>query len=236
MRILFIIGSLREGGAEGQLLLLMRGLRAKGHEVAVMLLRYEGRRLQGAEDEGFHIFDARVPKFRDSLSPLPLLQIKATRLRSTAFLKEFKPDLIHAHLFWAHYWGSLILADDPNTPFVTSRLQMWRADTKPFLERILENRVNKRVDCVIANAQSVADSCLTHEKNLSGKIEVIYNGIDLEVIDAATPRASNASDPNCEQIAIVNVANLHPLKGHDDLMAAHRLIRKAKPGTQLHLA
>ena len=233
MRILFIIGSLREGGAEGQLLQLMRGLRARGHDVALMLLRHEGRRLQGAKDEGFEIFDAAVPRFRPLYNPAPWIRVREARERSVAHVRDFSPDVVHAHLFWAHYWGAKILAGDDTTPFVTSRLQTWRADTKPFAERVLENRVNKRADCVIANAQSVADSCLAQERNLDGKIEIIHNGIDLDEVDSSG--AENLKAENARQISIVNVANAHPLKGHDDLLTAHRIVRAQRPEVKLFL-
>ncbi|MCC6546655.1 glycosyltransferase family 4 protein [Candidatus Sumerlaeota bacterium] len=231
MRILFTIGSLREGGAEGQLLQLMRGLRGRGHEVALMLLRYEGARLQGALDDGFHIFDAGIPKFGTIVNLSAWLEMREVRSRSEAFLARFAPDVVHAHLFWAHYWAAQVLPRHSQVPFITSRLQTWRADTKPRLERIMEDRVNKRVDCVIANAQTVADSCLGNERHLEGKIEVIHNGIDLAAVDAQ----GSTSWSDTKEIGIINVANCHPLKGHDDLKSAVKVVNEFHKGVEVCL-
>lgn len=235
LRILFLIGSMREGGAEGQLLLLMRGLRARGHEVALMLLHYEGTHLQSLLDEGFVVYPVHLPRFRPRWSPLPWFQLPLAWWRAVREARRFRPDVMHAMLFWSHLWAWLLLSALGRVRFVTSRLQTWTRASRPPLHQWIEDRINRRADLVIANSRIVARSCLRHERHLRGKIRVIYNGLDLERIDSAASLDLRHEFPalaDASQIAI-NVASLLPLKGHKDLLEAWARVVRSHPLAKL---
>ncbi len=235
MRLLFIIGSMREGGAEGQLLLLMRELREQGHEVALMLLRAEGPRLKEAHSGGFPVIDVKLPLFQPAWNPLPWLMLPLVWLRAVAWTIRFAPNVVHAHLFWAHVWAWLLLIPLPRVKLVTSRLQLWTRESRPPLYQRIENRINRRACLVIANSKAVAKSCLGRERHLKGKIAVVPNGLDLVRLDGAEQADLRAEFPafrSATSIAIC-VANLLPLKGHGDLLQAWKDVTAVHPKASL---
>jgi glycosyltransferase involved in cell wall biosynthesis len=85
MRILHVIQELGFGGAERVVAALVRGSRARGHEVAVAAAR--GVRSDELDAEIF-----RVPMVHRRLSRLPLAAREVARAR-----QAFQPDLVHAH-------------------------------------------------------------------------------------------------------------------------------------------
>jgi glycosyltransferase involved in cell wall biosynthesis len=231
--VLFVIGSMREGGAEGQVLHLMRELRREGWRVAVVLLRWEGVRLQEACDE-FEVFRADVPIFRPRLSPLPWLKLPLAWRRSRRFIREWNPDIVHAWLFWAHLWAWMILPR--GVPFITSRRQVGSdKGTSPVL-MALERLINRRTHLVISNSRVVENECRRREQwPAKQSAQVIYNGIDLATFDAAPTRDLRKEFPalaGATHIAIT-VANLLPHKGYDTLIDAWELVASRHAGAKV---
>lgn len=233
-RITFIIGSMREGGAEKQVVYLMRGLRDRGWTVRLMLLHYEGMRLQPLLEEGFEVFAVNLPRFRPRWNPLPWLQFPFTLLRSVRWLRETQPQIVYAWLFWAHLWAWLCRRYVPFT-LITSRRQMFSDRmNSPRLQRI-ENRINRDAALIIANAEAVAETCLDNEENVEGSLRVIRNGIDFTEIDAVRPANLVEEFPALADASevVVNVANLLPHKGHSDLLKAWAKVIDQHPDARL---
>ncbi|CAN5249119.1 glycosyltransferase [soil metagenome] len=204
------------------MLLLIRGLRAKGWDVALMLLHCEGVRLDQARADGIAIFDVRLPRMRPRWNPLPWFQLPFTLARSVKFIRAWKPDVIHAWLFWAHLWARIALMFLPRIAFITSRRQTVHAGP---LTRI-ESWVNRRADAVVANSNAVAESILKLEKNLPRRRFVIHHGIDLGAIAGlriANLRSEFPALAGAAQVAVI-VANLLPAKGYPDLLRAWKVV------------
>lgn len=231
--VLFLIGSMREGGAEGQVVHLLRGLRARGWRVGVMLLHPEGVRLEALRAEGFEIFPVALPRFRPRWNPLPWLRLVGAWWRTRRFLREWQPDVLHAWLFWAHLWAWLTIPR--GVVLLTSRRQTWSDKKDSALLTAIENRINGRARLVIANSQRVADSCREKEQGLDGKLRVIANGLDLAAFDAAPAADLRALFPGAaptDPVAIT-VANVLPHKGYPVLLAAWAEVVKRHPGARL---
>lgn len=221
-RVLFIIGSLREGGAEAQLVHLVRGLHGRGWPVAVMVLRREGVRLGEVEALGVPLFDVGLPRFRPRWNPLPWLRLPVALLRSVRWMRRWRPGVIHGFLFWSHVWAWLCLLLLPRRiRLVTSRRQTSSDKRDSRLLTALENRINRRAAVVVSNSRAGAVAALRKETNLP-PVVVIPNGVDLDRMDEAAPADLRALFPplgQCTRIAIT-VANLLPHKGYDDLLEA----------------
>lgn len=216
--VLFLIGSMREGGAEGQVVHLMRGLRQREWRVAVMLLRAQGVRLEELRREGFEVFDVALPLFRPRWSPLPWLGLWRSWRRSRVFLRAWKPDVLHAWLYWAHLWGRMIVPRD--IPLITSRRQTG-SDAGKILA--MERWINRRTALIISNSRRVEQVARRQERWPAGQRHlVIPNGLDLEAFDAAPAADLRASFPDladADSVAIY-VANLLRHKGHETLLRA----------------
>ncbi|MCB2156496.1 glycosyltransferase [bacterium] len=236
LRIAFLIGSMREGGAEGYLVGLMRGLRTRGHDVRLMLLHYEGVRLQGLLDEGFEVFPINLPKLRPVLSPSSKAEAWRALKRTRDYLKQFNPHIFHAWLFEAEAWGGLAKRMGAPGAFVTSRQNLGHyKDAAPWKQRV-QNWYNKRTELVIANSQAVARDVMKREKNLdSNRVAIVYGGVDVDRFDRALPANLKTEFPPLEQAdcVFVSVANYFRYKGYLDLIEAWHSIAKDHPGAHL---
>lgn len=229
-RIVFIIGSMREGGAEGQLVHLAAALRRRGWQVGVMLLHHEGVRIADLEAADVRVFDVNLPRFRPRWSPLPWLRLIPTWWRSRAFLTSFRPDIVHAWLFWGHVWGALLLGLS-RVPFVTSRRNTWSDKKRSRAMHTIETCIDARADAIVANsAAGTATVGRAREK-----VTTIRNGVDIEAIDATPAAYLRAEFPalaNCRRIAVYT-ANILPHKNHESLLRAWKRIDDLRPATGL---
>lgn len=232
-RVLMIIGSMREGGAEGQVVLLVRELVRRGWPVAVMLLRREGVRLADLEATGCAIHHVDLPYIRPRWSPAPWLGVAKARAASRAFVQEWRPEVVHCWLFWAHLWGHLITPS--NVPLVTSRRQTFSDKGNSRLLMAMERRISRRGAAIVANAEAVAHAAARAEGNPQDRYRVIYNGIDMEAIDAAPAMDLRREFPGLAESAqiAVTVANLLPHKGYDGLLTAWRQVLQLHPRAAL---
>ncbi|MGD0801922.1 MAG: glycosyltransferase, partial [Terracidiphilus sp.] len=102
MRIVYMLTSLGIGGAERQVLALAERMAARGHTVALVVLR-------GRQPEEWPA--TLVPVRLDMRSnPASLL---AGLLSARRFLRVFQPDLIHSHTFPANMAARLLKISSP---------------------------------------------------------------------------------------------------------------------------
>jgi glycosyltransferase involved in cell wall biosynthesis len=206
VRIVFVIGSLRAGGSERQVVALATGMRARGHDVAVVCLNERGPLEAEAQAAGVQVVTLGL---RIS-SPLRTLQAAA---RYTSFLRRFRPDVVYGFLFWGSAFGLLGAAlVTPRAALVSGRRHEASLDAilgHPALTRRIRRLFNSVSDAVIANAPSVAASHAADDPRLEGRIAVIHNAVGV----TTSPREVRPGRILC-------VANFRPVKRHDDLLAA----------------
>ena len=105
MRILHIIPSLRKGGAERLALDICIELsKRNGVEVALVALHKENAYQSLSNQINFHVIEA---KYIPSLSGKASVKVDALM----HFIREFKPDVIHSHLFEAEMASRCKLVD-----------------------------------------------------------------------------------------------------------------------------
>lgn len=210
MRITIYIGQLDVGGAEGQVVLLARGLRERGHDV--MLVTEEGR-------------TAAVTA--DLLGNLVLVPHRPRRARLSA-LKEVlaaaRPDVLHCQLAAANLWGTVAGRRAGVPAIVISFLStdLW----KRWYHRAADRYVARRATAILANSRRVADRYRPLLGKDASKIRVIYNGVDAARFDRSrfapargAIRTGELHVPAAATV-IINVANLHPVKNHALLLRA----------------
>ena len=94
MRVVIYINIMERGGAEGQIVLLTKGLIERGHEVKIAT--GTGRLAAVPEELLPHI--VQIPE-----RP----RIKRFRL-FYRFLREYRPDILHNQLYMANVFGTLV--------------------------------------------------------------------------------------------------------------------------------
>ena len=219
MNILFVIRSLESGGAERQMVLLARGLRQRGHDVAVAVF-YKGGALES------ELAEAHVPVY--SLEKRGRWDVLGFLSRLVHTVNRHRPDVLHSYI--SNLVTVLV------QPFFPSLKVVWgvRCSHLDFDRYDWLFRVSYRLSCwlacsadlIIANSHAgrqghVADGYPAH------KTVVIPNGIDTvrfcPNIDARERiRAQWGISRDKELIGLVG--RLDPMKDHETfLQAAARL-------------
>jgi len=232
--VLQLIGSFHQGGSERQAVQLARLLREDGtHNIFLASLNNEGILRDEAERIGF----TEIPEFR--LTSFYDLNFARQLQKCVRFLKQNKIQIVHTHDFYTNVFGisAALLAGVPVK--IASKRETGGMRSK--LQKTIEKRIFKTADAVVVNAEAVKNY-LTGEGVSPQKIEIIYNGIDLErLIPQETNRqkiCAELSLPNKENIKFVTlVANLrHDVKNQLMFLRVAQRLHEKFPDAHFMLA
>lgn len=237
VRVVYVIGSLGRGGAELQLLMLMRGL--QGSEFSPVLFSLEAFGPLRAEVAAAGIpivdggYDSRTSRARR------VVQLLRAYWRLIRLLRSSRPAVIHGFLPLANTLAALAGRMCAIPLVVTSRRALnthqervrgWRHADR------LSTRLSHRVT---ANAAAVRDDTIRREGADASKFVVIHNGLAFErfapgAVDRESVRRALGLEPGA--IAIIVVANLIAYKGHADVLDALGSLHRRYPALRLLLA
>lgn len=221
--IVQVLHSLECGGAERLALRLAQGL-APAFLTTFVCLDVSGPLAAEAEAGGFqvHVLNRR-----------PGLDGTCHR-RLRKIVSQIQPAVILAHQYTPFFYSSLARGFSQCPPIVFIEHGRHYPDPRK-LRRILANRLLfRKNDTVIAVAQSVKQAVVCKEGIASHRVYVIPNGINpdpfltAEVSRARVRRELGLAD---DEVAIIQVARLDPLKDHDTAIAA--VERLAQPRVRL---
>lgn len=225
IRVLHLINSLGVGGGERFAVELVRRLDRERYEPRVVCL-YEAGELQDRLDS------ANVPV---EVLGLGLKLRAAGWERVWRALRTRRPDIVHAHLPEACWYGAPA-AWMARVPVRICHVQnsQWRWSSKL---RRLDRTASAFATQVIACSDAARRFCETEVGVRPGKIQVIHNAVDTDRFrdlpsrDEARRRLSLPSG-----IPVLTcVASLTKQKGHRYLLTAMMRIREALPATELLL-
>lgn len=226
--ILYPVNELKIGGAEQQLLELVRGLDKTRYRPIVAPL-YPGGALD-AEFRAIPGVEIADLSRRGKFDPSPLWRIGR-------LLYARQVDIVQPFLSPATFFG-LLPALVCNTPglVVTERCgvrQVRGIGYKTY--RTVEDALSRFADAIVPN--SVAGQTMLRERGLpASKIRVIYNGINEERLrtDPARVAAHRArlGVPEGGQVVGI-VASLTAPKGHETLLRGVATLRERLPGLRL---
>jgi glycosyltransferase involved in cell wall biosynthesis len=201
------------------LLPLMRGIRARGHEVVGVSA--DGPLLDVARDEGFRVVPLPLAR---SLSPLA--QIRAFRAL-LAFLKEERPDIVHGHMPISGFLARLAAraAGVPHVAYTCHGFlfnqpgPLWRRAASLAMEWVA-GRVTGTF--LTVSQEEAADARRLH---IHPEATAIGNGRDParfhpDPETRARVRAELGVEPDRVVVAVVSRLVRH--KGHPELLAAMR--------------
>jgi glycosyltransferase involved in cell wall biosynthesis len=223
--VLYPVNELRIGGAEQQLLELVRGLdKSRFHAIVAPL--YGG----GALDAEFRaVPGVEVVDLgrRGKYDPSPLLKL-------AALIRARRVDVVQPFLSPATFFGLIpsLLLRVP-VKIVTERCGVRRSRKLGYkLYRTTEDWLTRYADAVVPNSGAGRD--LLHERGIAPqKVEVIYNGVNRERlrVDRAAARSHRARLGVPEDGHVVGIlASLTPAKGHDTLLRAVAAASGQRPG------
>lgn len=176
-RIVLVIGQLHQGGAEGQLVLLARGLADAGDAPSVACLS--------------EVADPHGPLLAARGIPVALFPRRRRRdlgrVRAlAAFIRAFSPDVVHSFLVGANAYAYAASRLARRGQLVVSSRTTMRAPSRAA--RLVHAWIFRHADAVVANAGSVREFTASHYGVPAERIRVVRNGVDLQAYAPAGAR------------------------------------------------
>ena len=221
MRVLHIITTINRGGAENQLLVLVREQIKSGMEVSVLYLKGDPELEQELSSAGAKVL-------HDIANLNPFIQL----IKMRTFSKTQKI-LLHAHLPRAEL---LTRFSSAGNSFIVSRhnAEPFFPGTPHFLSSYLSRLVTKKAKCVIAISHAVSNFItLNNEVSDCKKINVVYYGYQPStIIDRVN---SKVAIKGKNGICIGTISRLTRQKDLPTLFSAFALFLSFHPGSTLLL-
>lgn len=217
MRIIQLVSQTTLGGAETYGHILACGLTDRGHEVRLLANRRNGPLFEKPRPQGLEM----AALDRTSRLDPSILSFLLHHLR------DFRPDVLHAHNFGANTWARVLGHVFPRMAVVchvhAGRMVTHQTASKARLERLLF----RRADAVIGlNTEMM--TYLTGRLGVSeSRALLLPNGIDL---DRFAPAVADRRPQE-----VVCVASLTDVKNHATLLRAWSVVIGRVPGATLTL-
>ncbi|MBT4722615.1 glycosyltransferase [Candidatus Falkowbacteria bacterium] len=211
IKLTHIIGSTEFAGAERFLLDICKKIDKDNFLLDVVILKKSNKELTQALQEAgisFRVIDKRS-KFDVKIID-----------RVADYLKQTKPDIVHTHLFTADFWGAMAARQANVKKIVSTRHALLSEGT---VRDKLAIKSRSKMDKIVAISNAVRDFMINKEKVDIDKVELIYNGIDMNKFFVHNPSILN--EP---RIVIGSVGRLSKEKGHKHLIRACRFITAKK--------
>jgi L-malate glycosyltransferase len=209
MKIVFVIGSLRAGGAEKQLLLLAKALVTAGHQIQIITIaKTHG---SGTYSHFCNMNNLEISAKGPNLSTQKkFLEIISFAWHLFRYLRINKPDIVHAWLIHS-YIVALPISYLARVPVrISARRGLWSGiDGRIWV--YLSKFSNLFATHLTANSIEVARDASSIESISGSKITVIANMVEPD------DRRPNVL---LQPAKVVVVANLIYYKGHLDLLEA----------------
>jgi L-malate glycosyltransferase len=228
------IGSFHQGGSERQAVQLTRLLHEdKTYNVFLASMNNEGILRQEVEKLGFtDIPEFKLTSFYDANF------VKQIR-RCAKFIKQNKIEVVHTHDFYTNIFGMF----SASLAGVKTRIASKRetGSMRSNLQKLIEKQSFKLSHSIVVNAEAVKKYLITEQVS-EQKINVIYNGLDLERLKPATQNRAEICDelglPKAENIKFITlVANLrHEVKNQPMFLRTAQKVIKEFPNAHFVLA
>jgi len=212
-----------EGGVQGVVAWLARHLRSRGHRVTTAWA------FPAPSGTGDVTLPSRPLVMRGRF-PAPRSTAWAARalLRLSIALLRLRPHVVNVHyvtgeaLYFA--WLKRFFRYRLVLSFHGSDILRTQPEDAPLLPRILP-----RADAITAVSRLTASRLRAYPGVSSARVHIIPNGIDVDFW--STPVA--AGDLRAREPVVLSVGRLDPVKGHDVLLRAFRLVLARVAGARL---
>lgn len=221
MRVLHVIDSLIQAGAEALVKDMVPRMRSAGVEVSVAVLKELDSPFERELRELNITF---LPTAGGGIySPTHVLSLRR-------HIHKF--DVIQAYLFPAQLFAALaVMLAGNKVPLVLSEQTTHHRRKKIWL-RPLETWMYSRYATIACASEGIAASLKAWVPCVSDRISVIPNGIDIQTFERANPVPRSSLGINDGNCVLLYVARLEPQKDHANLLRALSQI----PGADLVLA
>jgi len=201
-KILYLITDLDIGGAEKIVLSLCKDCANQNYKLLVGYLRGEAPLSKEFQRCGINV-------------------VKIRSFWSLVFLiKKHKIKLIHTHLIWGDIYG-IIAARLCGCKVVTTKHNTNYFQGKREFFYFIDSFINKMANKIVCVSNAVKKFYIKKEKINKGRIDVIYNGIDLEYFKTDVKNDFRESYRISQDKKIITtIANFTKQKGYSCLLKA----------------
>lgn len=210
-KILFIVPSMRGGGAERIMSIILRSLDKNKFDPILILLKKEGPYLNDLPKE-IQVIDLHVTKARYAI------------FKIISRIKKIKPDIVFSTLGYLNILIAMIrpflskdivfIARESNTVSVQNKQEKY-----PKLFDLLYKVFYNNFDHIIAQSAYMRKDLIENYNISSDNIEVIYNPVDIIKVENL---ANKETEPiyNNDKLNLLAVGRLNYQKGYDLLFEA----------------
>lgn len=207
IKVCHVIGKLAFGGAERLLLDICRKIDKDKFQLSIVVLKRDNPLIEQFEDAGVEVkCIEKKGKYDFSL----------TR-RLAEFFKQLKPDIVHTHLFLADFWAGRAARLAGVKRIVSTKHDILSED---LIRDYLGRKARLKCDKVVAISKATREYLVETEKISCDRIEVIYNGIDINKFYCEKQAILEK-----EGLVIGTVGRLVGEKGQKHLIRACRFIK-----------
>lgn len=221
---MYVLTSLGMGGAERQVLGLAARMAARGHAVALLVLRPRQPEEWPTALDVVHLDMHRNP-----------FSVLAAMARGRRFLLSFRPDLLHSHNFHSNVVARLLKPFVPQTLVISTVHSGHEGDWMRMLAYRLTDALSVRTTAV---SDAVAQR-MVRQKTVPGKkCVVLVNGIDCEEF---TPDADRRTQIRARlavsgEFVWLAAGRLVAAKDYPNLLRAFALVRAPRRDALLWIA
>jgi glycosyltransferase involved in cell wall biosynthesis len=224
MRIAYVLTSLGIGGAERQALALAERMAARGHAVALLVLR-------GRQPEQWPTtldpvyFDMRK-------TPVSLL---AGWWKGLRFLRDFQPDLIHSHTYPANMMARLLKILHPGAAVFSTIHNVYEGRWPRMMAYRLTDGLSLHTTAV---SQAAADRFVRLRAVPAGKLSILANGIDTMEFSLSPERRAHMREEMGagDEFIWLTAGRIVPAKDYPNLLRAFARVTTDCSETRLWLA
>jgi len=228
VKALLLVHGLPVGGTEVMVCHLARRLRSAGVDVELGCLDLVGELGEELRSDGFEVvtFDRR-----------PGLDVTLP-IRIARRVSERGYDLVHAHQYTCYFYAVLAKCLC-RKPLVFTEHGRFYPDLPSTKRRVFNRLFGGRIDRVTAVSEGVKRSLSEVERFDADRIEVLYNGIDVEHFAEASRapcgELREAVDLPADAWVIGTVGRLDTIKNHGMLLFAFDALRRQVDNAYLAL-
>jgi glycosyltransferase involved in cell wall biosynthesis len=207
VRVLVVVGTLMQGGAETYVANVARAIRKYGVGIEICALDRTGPLLDPLVDEGIHVYETPYAgtAYRSNTRRL-LATVDAIR----RIVKASRYDIVHTYLYWSDVLGVAGARLAGCRRIIISRQAMHGWIHPPGARfHNLEQTANLFANELIACSETALKDAVEKERILPAIRTVIYNGVDVNEYQAAQPRPANGA------LRLVTVGALAHRKGRE---------------------
>jgi glycosyltransferase involved in cell wall biosynthesis len=231
MQLGVVIGTLNRGGTETQLAQVLPQLVKRGFEVSVFVLSALGPMADELRCGGVLIRHPTLPNMFQSLPRRfsKYIVFIYTMLNLFLFSFEHRKGILHFYLPHAVILGGLLSIWWHPRVVISQRGLLNYRHKYSGLAAKLERFAFRKARAVLVNSKAVGRT-LREDGLARDDITLIYNGVAPERLDPPQAQRMNVRAElgiGADEWALVILANLHPYKGHADVLAALGLLEKA---------